>query len=537
MLVNMIHNFKQKFIRLIKFVKKDRVLISIIGLGFFIRLAGIWYGLPLQINIDEPALISTTANLNDSLHPGRFDWPHLYFYINALFFGIYGVIRAIISVFVEFEGLYSTSALFVVSRFVHILFATATIVPVYLIARSLFKSRKTALVAALLLAILPVHVDESHFAKLDIPQAFFISWAIYYIVRIFETGERRFFLFVGALIGIATSIKYNGFLVFLPMVIAVLLRFNWADWKNFREWTRIFVSFLLSGLISILFFYLGTPFALLDWNNFWSKEHAVGAMWQFENVGRIDVVDYPLALYETFGKMYLKDLGVSLWFIFTLLMVLFIFFNKRSKPYVLTLLPVLIFCLYISSFERSPSHYFIFLIPLYIPAIAHFILEIRDFLNSRVFKGRLEVITYVALLFVMGSTLYLSAKISYLYSVRDTRNYAYDWIKNNVYEEVDYLYVYGEDLEMVPFQEKKSKRLKRVDVDHVDVSKAPFYLVIGARGVLREEIISGDRDPDLIEGNSSPILKHAELVYEVDNRGRLGPPIYIFYVTNIPTTK
>ena len=56
-------------------------------------------------------------------------------------------------------------------------------------------------------------------------------------------------------------------------------------------------------------------------------------------------------------------------------------------------------------------------------------------------------------------------------------------------------------------------------------------MLIGDYGINRADMLSGERDPDNIEGNSKKILKDAELVFSIEEEGRLGPPIYIFKVT------
>ncbi len=504
-------------------IKKDKLLVAVLLLAAVLRLLGVGYGLPLQLNIDEPALISTTSNLNDNLNPGRFDWPHLYFYIVAFFFGVLGVARAVISKFADVPFLYTPAALFVTGRLVTIMFGTLTIIPIYLITKTLFKSREAAILAALIAAVLPVHVEESHLAKLDVAQAFFVALSLYYIVRIYETGQRKFYVWAGIFIGLATSIKYNGFLMFLPLVLAFLLRFEKSDWLNFKVWKNVIINSFVSGVISIIFFYLGTPFALIDYKKFWSHERGIGALWQFENVGHISSWEYPFKIFNTFANMYRDNMGLGIWAVFILLSILFLFFNKREKSYTLLLLPVLIFTFYIGRFERSPAHYYIFLIPMYVPAIASFIMELKSKIPNK-YAG------LVLMALIIIPSLYKSSQNSVLYLGKDTRTLAYEWVRDHVNEQQDYLYVYGDDLESVPFQEKNSTRVKRLEVDHLNVKQPPYYVVIGVRNLNRAAIVYDDRDPEELPGNSRPILKDADLVYEISNEGRMGPPIYIFYV-------
>ena len=311
----------------------------------------------------------------------------------------------------------------------------------------------------------------------------------------------------------------------IPFALAIIL-----SAKNYKEIfsKHVVVNSLKAIGLSLVFFYLGTPFALLDFQTFWSAEHAKGALWQFQNVGSVVWAEYPAALYETFVPMYQGNLGFGLWVLFSALLILFLFFNKRSQPYVLTLLPVLAVSFYISHFDRSPSHYFLFLVPLYLPAIAYFIIELTDFVHEKL-KIEKSLALGVILVLALSSSVISSIKIAYSYSVKDTRLIASEWVNSHLDDSKDYLFVYGEPLESVPFQKNNSTRLKRIDTE--EVIQPPFYMLIGDYGINRADMLSGERDPDNIEGNSKKILKDAELVFSIEEEGRLGPPIYIFKVT------
>ena len=407
-------------------------------IGLIIRLIGINYGLPLQLNIDEPTTISTSINIKNSLNPDRFDWPHLYFYMNAALYAVFSIIRSFIGLFGRIESLYSSDALFLISRVFTAILGVLTIITTYFITNELFKSKRAAYIAAFLVAILPIHVDESHFAKLDVAQAFFISIAFYYIVRLYNTSEAKYYALSGIFIGIATSVKYNAFLMAIPFALAIIL-----SAKNYKEIfsKHVVVNSLKAIGLSLVFFYLGTPFALLDFQTFWSAEHAKGALWQFQNVGSVVWAEYPAALYETFVPMYQGNLGFGLWVLFSALLILFLFFNKRSQPYVLTLLPVLAVSFYISHFDRSPSHYFLFLVPLYLPAIAYFIIELTDFVHEKL-KIEKSLALGVILVLALSSSVISSIKIAYSYSVKDTRLIASEWVNSHLDDsKTTYLYM------------------------------------------------------------------------------------------------
>ncbi len=498
------------------------------GFAILLRVWGIWYGLPLQLNVDEPSLVSGVTNLKNNLNPQRFDWPSLYFYITALFYGILVLLKPVI---VAILGIPSESinptGFFILSRLLSVIFGSLTVLVVFLIGREIF-SKRVGFLSALILSVLPIHVYESHLAKVDIAHTFFIAIAVYFIYRIYRYGTRSAYLWSGFWLGIATSIKYNAFLLAVPILIAYLMRRSESKfgdglkkWIDKREITHIFYALILSVVV----FYIGTPYALLDSETFFSTERGKGAMWQFQNIGTVETPKYVAELYETFVPMYRVDLGIGLWIVFSLVLILFLFFNKRSKQYIFLLLPTILGSFYISRFDRSPSHYFLMLIPLYVPAMAAFLIEIIDKIN----RSKLKFSPSVFIIVLLLPSLWLALKSDIMLSRADTRNLAYNWVQNNLKEE-DFLFVNGEELAVVTFKKNETKKIKKVDQGNILHKATPFYVLIGEKGITKEMLTTGDRDPEKLEGNSEPILKYAELVFTTDNKLRFGPPIHIFKV-------
>jgi hypothetical protein len=169
---------------------------------------------------------------------------------------------------------------------------------------------------------------------------------------------------------------------------------------------------------------------------------------------------------------------------------------------------------------------------MYVIGLGIFVKEIAEWAENHV-KIHKTLIFYMAAIFILLPSIYICLKDSFLFSQTDTRNVAYDWIKSNLDDREDFLYVYGEELAMVPFQKNKSDAIKKTDLNHVDEKNLPFYLIIGQEGIVREEMVNGMRDPANVDGDSERLLKNADLVFETDDANRLGPPIYIFYVESI----
>jgi 4-amino-4-deoxy-L-arabinose transferase-like glycosyltransferase len=77
------------------------------------------------------------------------------------------------------------------------------------------------LLAAGLLAVLPMHVRESHFALTDVPATFFCTLTMLLSLAAHEQATARAFLWAGAAAGLTIGTKYNaGVVLLLPLVAA-----------------------------------------------------------------------------------------------------------------------------------------------------------------------------------------------------------------------------------------------------------------------------------------------------------------------------
>ena len=532
-----IKGYLNKLIAFIRHVPLSLWVVAIIGL--ISRILGIWYGLPLALNVDEPSIVSTAFKLKHTLNPGRFDWPHLYFYINAVFYAIFSMARHIIGIFLNLpESWYTPSPFFLVSRLVTVMFGVLTIFALYYLAKIVFENEKIALISAIILSILPIHVHESHWAKLDVAQTFFVTLALIFIYKVYLNVNRRDFVLSGVFIGLATSIKYNGFLLYFVLILAFLLHYK----RNVRAWVEKenILNFIYAGISSIVVFFLGTPYALIDHKLFLSHEYGKGVLWQFQNIGKVPWPQYPVELFETFFVMYKTDLGIFLWLIFILLIILFLFFNKRDDKTVLFLFPVIVFSFYISRFNRSPSHYFLFLTPMYVIVISKFLYDVYiwlvGYLNSHTERKVNNRVLGIALLaIVLIPSVYITIKTDFYMSNSDTRIMAYKWVNNNLPDEKnsEFLYVYGENLEMVPFRKNQTKRVKKVDSDYLGDEGFPAYLIIGKNGVSYNDLTSIKMDSDLVKGDAEEVLRHSKLLLYLSNDNRYGPPIFIYKVNGV----
>ena len=128
----------------------------------------------------------------------------------------------------------------------------------YAVARQLGLNRG-ALVAGILVALLPGLVQHSHYATVDVPATFFVALCVWLSLRA-QTGKA---ILVAALVaGLAAGTKYNaGLVVVVPMACAGLS----PDLKN--RWGLV----VLAPLLAALGFLISTPYALIAPAEFWGN--------------------------------------------------------------------------------------------------------------------------------------------------------------------------------------------------------------------------------------------------------------------------
>ncbi|MBU1130231.1 glycosyltransferase family 39 protein, partial [Patescibacteria group bacterium] len=272
--------------------------------------------------------------------------------------------------------------------------------------------------SALAIAVTPFHSWHSHYSLSDVPMAFLCSWVIYFSSTVLFRENIKSYLWAGLFIGLSASTKYNGALMVLVLVLAHFLRvFSEPEEKIFSK----FQNLIGAGVTSIFGFVVGTPYALLDYKTFVRTDSPKGALWQFTNVGKVNVPQHLQQLSNVFLSKLPDDFGYTLFILFVL-GVIFTFYKKKDRVFWFLTIPSLISLYYISGFEKVRSHYFFMAYPT-------IILLAMSFLSEKVLTAKLHsLFTKLILLCVFLPPLFLSVKGSYIFSREDTRIILNNWL-------------------------------------------------------------------------------------------------------------
>ena len=233
--------------------RAERLLVAALSLttllGLALRLWGIRWGAPDRIDLhpDEIDYVIKYAQ-RVSLHnldPGFLNYPAFMMYLVSFSSAILRRLGLLSEVW----------QIHVVGRCWSALFGAATAPVVYLLARELGGRAPGALLAALWMALLPLHVWESHVAVTDVPMTFWLTLTLLAAVRLLRRDAWRDWALAGAALGLATGSKYTAALATAPILLAALL--------NGRPWGRRARGLAVAGAVALAACFLVAPYSFL----------------------------------------------------------------------------------------------------------------------------------------------------------------------------------------------------------------------------------------------------------------------------------
>lgn len=257
-------------------IYKNVLLVTIVLMAMMFRFWGINFGLPYLYHPDEPGYVSIALKIfkTGNLNPHFFNYPSLFFYLNAFAYVPYFVIGKMVGLFHSLNDIQSPKMLamgvgliplpstWLLGRGLTAIFGSASVLIMFFIGRELFNNSTAGLLSAVLMAISPTNVTNSHYITPDTFLVFFVLLAFWGSVRIFKYGTTTSYIWAGVASGLVASTKYNGILIITTLVAAHFLRYG-MKMKGFKK-RNLYIALALSGLT----FLLTTPFALFDYKEF-----------------------------------------------------------------------------------------------------------------------------------------------------------------------------------------------------------------------------------------------------------------------------
>jgi hypothetical protein len=236
------------------------LIIGALALG--VRTWTLNWGLPYVEHPDEPFYVEIIVRMVRDGNPNPFSFwhPPLLFYILTLVTRSYVTWADIAELPVETYFYTTDVGLYVWNRAAVGVLGVITVLLLFQLGRRMFDVR-TAMLAALFLAVARFHVEHSYYIATSAPAGLFVTLALLGAWEVATTGRLRAYVLLGAAAGLAAATKYNAGPVGLVVVLAHVIY-----WRNtaLRESWRV----IISGATAGGGFLIGNPYAVLDWRRF-----------------------------------------------------------------------------------------------------------------------------------------------------------------------------------------------------------------------------------------------------------------------------
>ncbi|MGQ9456292.1 MAG: ArnT family glycosyltransferase [Armatimonadota bacterium] len=385
-----------------------------------LRLWGLKWGLPDQLHSysyhpDEFLTVGAAFGviyLQRTWNPGFYNYPSLFLYLSAL----------VIAVALGYGIAGSDASVYLCARVISAVMGIGTVWATLWMGKTLF-TKTAGWLAAAILCFIPLHVQHSHFATVDVPSAFFVTLTLGFAGSILRRGSVRDYCLAGAMAGFAAGTKYNAGLAILSPVTAHFLHFG------LRKGLARYALLLLVILSGVVAFVLSTPGSLFATGQFvhgilYELRHsAEGHGLVFEGTGN--------GLVYTLMHSIVPGCGVILvgLFVFSVFLALL----TREKSALVVLAFVLSYYILISASQVRFARYAIPLLPGIAVLVSWAVLELWSRMAGEGFIRRgvrifLLVLCSLALISAMFTSLVLDAA----QTGADPRDQAAYWIFANV---------------------------------------------------------------------------------------------------------
>jgi hypothetical protein len=306
------------------FITKHRygILASIVvAAAFLLRAHGARWGLPMVLEEATPMrqaseIWGAISSGRIDLNPHFFNYPSLTIYIQVILQGIAHAWQRLFGAGFDLGTVLLLQRIdptenALIGRMTSIAFSAATVAVLYLLVKRV-AGGAAGVLAAVLLAVAPYHINESRFIQTDPVLGFLTACAVLLALRLAERGTVRDYVFFGGALGLAAAAKYPGLFAIVCLVPAhccVVLR-EGRSWRSALLDKRI-LAFL--GAVVVMFF-VASPYCLLDFHSFWKDFSFERDHMQAGHFGQVGGTGIALPYY--IRNVLLKDFGAPLTVLF-----------------------------------------------------------------------------------------------------------------------------------------------------------------------------------------------------------------------------
>ena len=216
-------------------------LLSVLLLALALRAWGLGWGLPsathyFSYHPDESRILAASSLPTMNVFAGHL-LPHFYNYGSLqlyliCFANTLATLAGAIDIVPKDYAVWypQWAKMYLVGRCLSVGMGVGTVFVVYRIGERLWGPR-VGLMAALALAVMPLHAQHAHFLTVDVPATFWAMLSLLWAVRLATDDPKplRAALWAGVFAGMAAVTKYNLALAVLPLVVACFLTRRWMS--------------------------------------------------------------------------------------------------------------------------------------------------------------------------------------------------------------------------------------------------------------------------------------------------------------------
>lgn len=490
-------------------------LAAVLGTAAILRFWSLGFGIPYAVGVDEPEIMERVVNMMKSgdFNPHFFDYPTLFFYMQLpvaiarfLFGAIGGSWHSLDQV--------NASHFYLWARALTAAIGTATVFLLFQIG--LRWGARHALLGAGLLAVLPMHVRESHFVLTDVPATFFATLTMLLSLVAHEKATAKAFMWAGAAAGLTAATKYNAGIVVIMPLIAVWMTLD-------AQPSRLKCLFWLIGGCAAAFL-IAAPYTVLDLPGFLNGFAGLTTYYRDRASG-----------IEPGWLIYAKHLRVTMGWTATLLMIAGFILGVvraikgpgRVRWTLLVVFPFVYFYM-VSGRSLIYGRYLLPMLPfvclLASLAVVSGVSLLRRFDIPRTPRRLLITgLTIAALLQPLVNSIAFDRDIS----GASTQQAAYRWILQNV-PPGSRIAIEKYDIRL-PIQALKSEHVLRLtDLSHEDYVAQGFQYVIASSQVFGPVFESPQGSPDLYGKYRRLFDQSREVLVVKPEGGRRGPELRIY---------
>lgn len=410
-----------------------------------LRLWGLDFGLPQRFHPDEPVVVTRAiygVGTND-WNPRAFHWPSFQIYLLGSEYATWfwlgligGYWETADPEFISYS-LHAPGGFYYLGRLTTLIFGVASVYLIFLLAKQLI-GPSAAIYSALFASMDPILTRHSRYITPDIPAEFFFLLSLILLLKLHQNllsfshplGEKNrssmlaFFkaiIITGAVIGLGTGTKYPIAILIAVLISVILFTKSVISFRH-RLW-----ALLIAFFSTISAFIFTTPYAILDWQTFIKDISVISQHMQTGHIGM-----------EAHGGIWLASLRHLVieygwfWLIISLCGTL-LFFSRNFFQKWLIGFSLLLVITGLAPLAVFSDRYLIPLIPFLIIGST----QILELVRTECLKMKLPAWAYAVVIYVVFMLICMHGLLTTLKDARnltlsDTRQYALDWVINNI---------------------------------------------------------------------------------------------------------